>query len=694
MATLEKIRSKSVLLLIIIGVALLPFIIGDFFNSGRTLFGPGTTAVKVDGEKVDINDLNNNVNELSRSAGGRMNMDNALIQNQVLSSMMAEALGAKEYAGLGLVVTDQELSDAMLGRGKDYANYMLQQMGMQMGVEQFYNMVTNPAQYNISGEDVTAVRQQWAAFERQIEKDILNRKFIALLGGTLVANDLDARAMYNDVNTTYNIEYASKPYSTVADGDPRFEVSDAEIEAEWKANRARYALPEEVRSISYINVDIVPSEQDLAAARSSVEETLADLNASSDLECLAERTSFMSERNTVPASAISDPSLRQFADTAAVGSASMISNFNNNYVLAKLFNRENAVDSVNIDMVAVAGTPATVDSVMNLLNTKATVEELKKVNGVAGINDSIWVSVHNPNFDGLKERLQTLALGTTFIADSLNEAANIPATLIRINNRRAAQPIVDIAVISTQVRPSETTIYGLQDKLQEFIYANTDAKNFTENARKAGFVAPTARVSVSTPQINGLADSQNVIYWAMKADKGAVSHIFGDDQTGHFIVAAVNDIYDDYLPATDPQVKSAIATKLRNDKKAEALLADLNGKASDVAGYASLMGVQPSTASVNFIQSNPHVGGMALAKAAAAGKGAVVGPFKDDNGVVVIKVTEVTAPGRPFNFEQDASMYNNFRGIQALMQNGLLNGILQSNKEVKNNLPEFYNVQD
>ena len=35
MATLEKIRKKSVLLLVVVGVALLAFIIGDFFTSGR-----------------------------------------------------------------------------------------------------------------------------------------------------------------------------------------------------------------------------------------------------------------------------------------------------------------------------------------------------------------------------------------------------------------------------------------------------------------------------------------------------------------------------------------------------------------------------------------------------------------------------------------------------------------------------------
>ena len=41
MATLEKIRSKSVMLFTIIIVALLAFILGDFFTSGRSFFGVG-----------------------------------------------------------------------------------------------------------------------------------------------------------------------------------------------------------------------------------------------------------------------------------------------------------------------------------------------------------------------------------------------------------------------------------------------------------------------------------------------------------------------------------------------------------------------------------------------------------------------------------------------------------------------------
>ena len=47
MATLEKIRKRSVLLLVIIGAALVAFIIGDFLNSGRNIFGDGTVTLIV-----------------------------------------------------------------------------------------------------------------------------------------------------------------------------------------------------------------------------------------------------------------------------------------------------------------------------------------------------------------------------------------------------------------------------------------------------------------------------------------------------------------------------------------------------------------------------------------------------------------------------------------------------------------------
>ena len=58
MATLEKIRSRSVLLLIIVGLALLAFIVGDFVNSGSSFFNQKRMVVgEIDGEEVKIEDF-------------------------------------------------------------------------------------------------------------------------------------------------------------------------------------------------------------------------------------------------------------------------------------------------------------------------------------------------------------------------------------------------------------------------------------------------------------------------------------------------------------------------------------------------------------------------------------------------------------------------------------------------------------
>ena len=117
MATLEKIRSKSVLLLVIIGLALLAFIIGDFFTSGRTLFGSGTTVAKVDGKAIDIQDFQNRVQQASQQMQqSGQKVDGAVLQQQVLSQMIQESLFNSEAEALGLTVTDAELTDAPVGR--------------------------------------------------------------------------------------------------------------------------------------------------------------------------------------------------------------------------------------------------------------------------------------------------------------------------------------------------------------------------------------------------------------------------------------------------------------------------------------------------------------------------------------------------------------------------------------------------
>ena len=88
MATLEKIRSKSGLLIVVIGVALFAFIIGDFLNSGSTFFGSGRTVATVDGEKIDILDFQKRYEEVSQQYQQQgYKQDPAVTQQQVLNQL-------------------------------------------------------------------------------------------------------------------------------------------------------------------------------------------------------------------------------------------------------------------------------------------------------------------------------------------------------------------------------------------------------------------------------------------------------------------------------------------------------------------------------------------------------------------------------------------------------------------------------
>ena len=158
------------------------------------------------------------------------------------------------------------------------------------------------------------------------------------------------------------------------------------------------------------------------------------------------------------------------------------------------------------------------------------------------------------------------------------------------------------------------------------------------------------------------------------------------------MAVALDDIYDDYRPARDPQVTAALSAKALNDKKAAKLLADYQGKANDVAGYAALMGTQADTTTVNLSQYMiPGIGMNETAiqgRVAAAKPGQLVGPLQANNSVVVLQVINVDSEGRPYNYDESAIRFGQQRGAGRMAN--MLPAILLGNNKIKNNINKFY----
>lgn len=683
MSTLEQIRQRPVLIISILGVALLLFILTAVDRPGE-LFTDSHTVAKVDGEKIDYLEFQKRVEQQQEQMQqrGYTNVDVAQVQEYVLQQMVNESLLKKEFERLGLTVTDNELSQAMLGATPSpYVQQMVQSMGIP-SAQLLYEAAFNPTKSGVTPEQAPQFQSAWAELEKNTEEMMLQQKFMALFAGTLTANKLDAKALYEDNATTSTIVYAKKDLSTLKDAD--FTPTDAEINDLYNQEKNRYRINEKQVVINYIAVDVVPSTDDLAAAQREVEDAIVGLRMNEGTDAVASNGKFYVNRVSATEASLA-PALKKAVPSMAKDSVAMISFIDNQYTIAKLLDVTTSIDSVLVD-VAFINETADADSVIARLNTGAS--KIDMGDAIAQSQDSMWVSLLDPGIAQFKDQIATAETGSYFKPEGGQNGMTM-----RVRSRKAPVAVYDVAEITYDVVPSNATIQKLNGDLRKYLADNSTAAKFTSEATKAGYSALSALVTPSTLSINGLQESRGAAKWALDAKKDQVSGVFNNDRDSRLLAVAVNDVYDGkFVPATNETVRNYLTNKVMNRKKAEKLIADYNGKGKSVAEYAAAMQVKADTTQVTFgqpyVRNFPMYESALQANVAVAKKGELVGPVALNQSVVVFTVTDVTAPSREFDYKNDAMVFNQREGVASFQRT--LPAVLLGNKKVENKIQKFY----
>lgn len=683
MSALEQIRQRPILIISILGIALLLFILTAVDRPGE-LFSDNHTVAEVGGKKIDYMEFQRRVEQQSEQMRnqGYTNIDNARIQTMVLQQMINEALLTQEFEDLGLVVTDNELSKAMIGETPHpMVSRMVQQWGFP-SVQVLYDYAYNPQKYGLDPAQSQQLQQAWQSLEQDTEKMLLSQKFSSLFTGALPANKLDAKAYYDDNATTSTIAYVRKDYSTLADDD--FKPTDADIEAIYNEEKNRFRIDENQFVIDYITVEIVPSKADLDLAAADVNKALAELKTTEGTEALAGNSKFYVNRVSSPKSKLA-PALSRALDKLTADTVAQVSFFDNKYTLAKLLSVTEDTDSVLLDM-AVFAEGAAADSVLNSLNTGAKPADLgEKL--IAQSQDSVWVSLVDPQLALVKDDIANAQTGTYFMSK------NNPGVAMKVRSRKAPVAVYEIAEITYDVIPSSATVNKLNSDFRKFLETNNTPEKFAAEAPKAGYNVMEGLVTPSTLSVNNLPESRNAAKWTIDNKKGNVSGIFTDDSDSRLMAVAIKEVFKgDYIPSSYSRVRTYLEDKARNRMKGEKLVADFKGKASNVAGFASLMKASVDTTQVTFgqpmVRNFPPYESALNANVAVAKKGQFVGPVALNNSVVVFEVVNVNNQGRPFDFQNDAMVFNQREGATALQNS--MSGILLGNKKVKNRIQKFY----
>ncbi|MBR6093322.1 MAG: SurA N-terminal domain-containing protein [Bacteroidales bacterium] len=272
MAAIGKIRQHYGILVIIIGLALLAFVLGDLFKS--TNKRRQTDVAVVNGEKITYQDFTNraeqNIQYQKRMYGNLSNDQAFSVRQQTLDQMIREIIMEDQYKALGLGVSKDELTDNFIGEKPN--QYVLNSFKDQDGnfdrdaLISYINDVEN-------GTYGPETREQWNNFVNAIEEDVMNTKYESLLKHAFYLPKKLADRYNDNKNLKRNAEVYAVRYTTIPDST--VVVTDQDNKKYYDTYKTKYPT-DAMRGIDYVVFDVKPSEADRASAKTFVENRKAD----------------------------------------------------------------------------------------------------------------------------------------------------------------------------------------------------------------------------------------------------------------------------------------------------------------------------------------------------------------------------------------------------------------------------------
>ncbi len=706
MATLEKIRSKSVLLIVVIGVALLAFIVGDALTNSRNLFGDHTTVAKIGDKKIDYTDyiqrreeLNNRLEQARKQNPAQYaNYDTQLMSQLALDELVAERLLDQAADNAGIETSGEQLRFFVMDNP---INPRIQELIQQLNAsglsvstpQQAYEVIFNPKRNGFTDAQMAPFQRAWVAMESETKQMIKRQQYQRLLYGTVKANDLDKKALYNDYVSTSNVNMAFHPYGQL-DAE-KYKVSDADIKAAYDSDKSIFKVNEPTKDVMFIAVNIVPSTADRENARMLAVSTMESLRDSAgqvgkDLK----KEGVAVTRRQLRASDLPLGAVREYVLSASADSAKIVSENIKGFTIVKMGRRTQAMDSIQLNIVQVAGDKLP-SKVLASLNSGLPADSVSKKFGADSVmaQPAQWIplfTAQGPTRAIEPAQLDSLVnAGGKYITLMSSPQGSVLASVAK---RNAPVDIYEYDEVTYELKPSVKTVNGEREKLEKFLDQNQDLKSFAANAAKAGYTIQDFSLSESSPAVPRMAglnsyypDSRQVVRWVMiDGNPGEVSHIYEskDAMTPALYVAAVVSEYDDYVPLTNKDVKTFATDKARRDKAGEEMIKQYQPKAGSMAGVAQAMAVESTNNPTFRFGYNPQVADAKVLGRIAGSKPGKVVLVKGDNGVYAYQVASQGKEEFPFNDQQYEQQY-----FQLVNPN--MGGMLKGAREYVNNIYKF-----
>ena len=640
MATLQKIRNHGVILLVIVGLAMLAFIMGDFINSGSSFFNRNREYVgEIAGHKVHYTDYEaakDQLTEVYKIETGRTDVDEELsaqVRNQVWQMMLMDYSLREQADKIGLDITADELSNLCIGENPHQLIRQRRAFYDETGnfnrfaLINFLNSINREPEDAEQAANLKQAKTYWMYWEKAVRLTYMQEKYTTLLSKLVVANPIDAKYAFEARQTSVDVQYVEQPYFAVADS--LVQVTNGDIKKLYNERKELYKQTPN-RTIEYVAFPINPSAEDFAEVEKVMKSLEPDFRTKEDVSLVVNGNSDVLydgrdySIETIPA----EYKDFAFAKGAKKGDCTDMLFADNTYSMARIMDcGYSKSDSVQLTLVA--NGEGTEDVELGWFRAN----ELQK-------------SVADPAFSGKK-------------GDKFTVSSGMGEQTFLITDKSVPTPKVKLAVLARTVGASSKTYSQLYNQAKQFVVANNAEDKFKAAAQEQGLaLMPAYALNANSDKVSDLKNSRQIVRWAFEAKEGQVSDVFECDN--RFVVAVLTEVHDGEYRTMD-EVRAELSMEVLNNKKAEYIISNLKSantldevaKAWDT-DIKTAEGVSLASYRFGAAGIEPAVIGTALALDANA----VSAPVKGNMGVYVLQAGQKHTAEGEMNVEQEMQQLN------------------------------------
>lgn len=706
MATLQTIRNRGGLLVsIVIGLALIAFIVGDALTSGSHLLSGDRNQVgEIGGKSISIIDYQNEVakNEetvkIMNRTGALTDEQQTMIRENTWNKMVMDELMNREYEETGINVSGDELYDLMLGNNihptvrQALADPQTGEIDLDRARMVIKSIMEAP------GNDPNKI--YWLNLEDEISTSRLMSKYNNLLTKSLYITDEQAKEMAESSATTSDISYIVKNYSTI--DDSTITVSSSEIKDYYNKNQKRFEQPES-RNIVYVNFDIAPSGEDYTETEKVVADMVSEFAETVDpLEFVNLSSDQKADRNFYAKAEITNDSLADFLFSGKGGVYGPYLE-DNAYKITRVASEKMLPDSVRARHILIQENDynhamALADSLAGLLKKGADFESLAKT-----YSKDQASAINGGDLGWFNQKMMVQPFSDTAFFAKKNDIKVVTTQfgvhILQVTDMAKPTSKIQIATVEKEIIPSAKTTNKIYNDARTFATGIKTLEDFDKKVNEAALTKRIATINKNDKQVAGMDNAREMVRQIyLSEDPGKIvltsdgTEIF--ENGNKYTVAVLTEIAEEGIAPVN-NVASGIKRILVQKKKADMLKKELEAAKSgsesllSIAQKAGLEVKEATDISFNSFQiPGAGIEPRVIAASSVTEQGKVSEPIEGNQGVFLVLVNnrtqEEVTPEMIQNTKQgmtQANMYRtNYQALQAIMKNG----------EVKDTRYKFY----